>query len=133
MKKDRQRLTGSTTAGCLKQLGLSADEIDALTHQGFVQCERRGGGREYFKLRFRWQGRQRVCCLGTDRGIAKTIKNELIVLQRVHQLCRKAIRLAERGRRLLRSVKVETSQPLAAAGFKYHGLEIRRIIRSDCF
>ena len=49
-----------TAPPAIATLGLSAEEIDDLRHQGFVCRAVRGRGRSYGKLCFRFNGKQRV-------------------------------------------------------------------------
>lgn len=116
----------------VNQMGLSADELCALSRQGFVQREVRSNGREYFKLRFRMCGRQRVYSLGTDGRIAEQAEREVATLQSGRRLELETSELAAQARRMLRTAKQDLSPLLTAAGWHFHGMAVRRIAERNC-
>jgi len=86
-------------------LGLSREDYEALTRQGFVAPEYRGKpgcqSGPHFKLRWRLGGRQRVLCLGCDPACAALVREALAELQRPIRLARLAAKmLREANRRL---------------------------------
>ena len=115
---------------CVASLRLTPEERDSLKWQGFVAGERRGGT-QYFKLRFRYGGRQRVCYLGRDPEIAAKIARELAAMQQEHETVRELARLTRAARKLLRDSKRGLEPYLRDAGFKFHGLQIRRVRTSS--
>ena len=110
----------------LANLGLSAVEQQALSSQGFVASEFRGRGGPYYKLRFRWGGKQVVRYLGSDPQVARAIAQELRVLQRLRQLKKRLRRLAAQARRALRMAKHRLEPLLQERGFHFHGQAIRQ-------
>jgi hypothetical protein len=58
-RQPRERVTTGSKVHCLADLGLSKEELDALRRQGSVVAQRRGNNRVYYRLRFRYAGRQR--------------------------------------------------------------------------
>jgi hypothetical protein len=112
--------------GALADLGLSAEELDVLKHQGFVTAEFRGRFGPYFRLHFRIAGRQTTRYVGRDPDVAHRIRRELEELQRVERHRRRLDQLAEVARRSLRAAKARLEPLMRAAGWHYHGLAIRR-------
>jgi hypothetical protein len=110
----------------LPELGLTADEIAALRRQGFVSRERRGHGHVRYKLRFRHGGKQHVRYLGQDPQVADRVRQELASLQAATRLDRHLGRLLHEVTPLLRSVKTRLEPVLQDAGYRFHGLSIRR-------
>ncbi len=111
----------------LRGLGLEEGELAALSRQGFVSPEQRGPQRAVIhKLRYRIQGRQRTRYLGSDPKFLEQIRRELAELQgpvRRHRNLQELRRQAWRG---LRQAKSILAPLLAAEGWYYHGLTIRR-------
>src|SRR5208283_858688 len=66
------------------RLGLTAEELAALKAQGFVSCESRRG-QVFFKLRFRINGKQRVCYLGKDLAVVEQVQEWLAEVQAVRK------------------------------------------------
>jgi hypothetical protein len=110
----------------IDQLGLTADELSALRHQGFVSREPRRGG-VIFKLRFRLAtGEQRVRYLGADRAAAAEVEKELCEMQRARRTNRALVRLVKEAGQRLRASKAMLAPALAGAGYRLHGLAVRR-------
>jgi hypothetical protein len=91
-----------------------------------VSSERRGKGAIIYKLRFRFNGRQQVRYLGIDPIKIESIRLALTLLQRyrilkhaIHDLCHEA-------RKAMRNGKRQLAPQLESAGYKFHGLAIRR-------
>ena len=121
-------MKGDTCEICeseLAQLSLSAEEIGALRHQGFVCSENRNDRIDY-KLRFRQAGWQKVRYLGTSAALAQQVQAELDRLQEATQLDRKLARLDRAAKRALREAKTKLEPAVKEAGFAFHGLAIRR-------
>ena len=107
----------------LSRLGLSADEVRELTKQGSIRRERRGR-KTIYRLRFRIQGRQRVRYVSPRDATA--LEAELAALQRPVRSRRQLSAMADIARRLLRHRKSILAPVIEAAGYHFHGLEIRR-------
>jgi hypothetical protein len=105
---------------------LTGEECLALRQQGFISQHLDGKGRTSFKLRFRYAGRQRVRCLGSNPAFVEGIQGELERLQHEYQLQRQLVREVKHARRLLRESKSALKDMLEAAGFRFHGYGIRR-------
>jgi hypothetical protein len=107
-------------------LSLTAEDYRDLRRQGTV-CSEDRRGKVYFKLRFRKEdGRQRVRYLGGDRAVAESIRRELQELQ-LHRQHQSDLRQHDmEARKLLRQVKQNLVEAIAAHGFHFHGFSIRR-------
>ena len=116
---------GPTAYPGLYGLRLTAEDLEVLKHQGTVQPERRGNRRRH-KLRFRRGGKQVVRCIGGEQK-ANQIREELARWQALHRKTRRLARLAKKARRVLRESKRFLEPHLAKHGYRYYGLEIRRI------
>lgn len=114
----------------LDDLQLTAAERDALSRQGFVAAERRGGGRTYYKLRFRLGDRQRVRYLGDDESAAH-IRRELEQLQAARRAEQRLKRMARAARSALRESKAELAPRLDEDGLRFHGFALRRVRKRD--
>jgi hypothetical protein len=123
---DTSSVEQRTAVKCLGELGLSAAEQAALARQGFVTRERRGQRSTIYKLRFRFAGRQRVRYLGTDPTAVDQVREALTVLQAKRQLELESKRLHREATELLRGSKLLLGGPLAAAGYRFHGLAVRQ-------
>ena len=110
----------------LADLALSPDQRRALSRQGFVAAEYRGTNGRYFKLRFRYQGRQAVRYLGTNREVADRIQRELVELQAGTRLDRTLARLAREVQEALRRTKRRLEPYVEDIGYRFHGFELRR-------
>lgn len=111
----------------LRTLTLYAEELVALRRQGFISAERRRpGGTVLFKLRLRIDGRQRTRYLGTDLSFIERVRSELATLQAATKRDRKLEQAVRRARVALRAAKAALAPYLIAAGYRYHGLTIRR-------
>jgi hypothetical protein len=117
---------GADAESRLARLRLNAEELAALRKQGFVSADHRGRARVCYKLRFRHAGRQHVRCLGSDPAVAARVRLELAELQASARLGRELGRRTQEARRALRGVKSSLEPLLAAAGYGFHGLAIRR-------
>jgi hypothetical protein len=91
-----------------------------------VSEERRGNGTVIYKLRFRLEGLQRVRYLGTDRARAENVLQALAALQRVRDLSQRIRAACRESAKALRRGKRRLSPILEQAGYKFHGLAIRR-------
>ena len=109
----------------LRKLGLSDRELAALARQGFVASERLPSGNPCYKLRFRCDGRQRVCYLGQIPEFADYVRDQLAQHQRPAELRRQITHLPRETARAVRQLKREFAEQLAAAGLHFHGLELR--------
>jgi hypothetical protein len=109
----------------LAALRLSDAVVDALRVQGHVSEERRGDCR-FYKLRFRLAGQQRVLYLGSDRQRAVDVEQELEVLQRDVRRQRRQAALGRIAAKRLQDTKHALQPLLAARGFYFHGLAVRK-------
>jgi hypothetical protein len=108
------------------ELGIPPIEVDAIQRQGFVASEQRGNKTLVYKLRFRIDGRQRVCYLGTDAGYAARVSAALRALQQQRTFeWRMGARAAEL-RSILRTIKPRLAPHAAASGLQFHGRRLRR-------
>ena len=107
------------------RLGLTAEELAALKAQGFVSYESRRG-QVFFKLRFRINGKQRVCYLGKDLAVVEQVQEWLAELQAIRKTEIEVGRLVREAGQKLRNCKEELSPLLAEAGYRFHGLSIRQ-------
>ena len=119
-----------TAPPAIATLGLSAEEIDALRHQGFVCRDVRGRGRSYGKLRFRFNGKQRVKYLGADEAFVRRVEQELLAMQGTSQLNRMLACLTREAKQMLQSVKPKVESALNDQGFVFHGRAVRKL-RTD--
>jgi hypothetical protein len=109
----------------LGRFGLSAAEVVALSTQGFVGQETRGGC-TVFRLRYRMHGEVRTRYLGTDPIVAEQVRRALVQLHSAGALNRALRRLARNIGTKLSGVKAELAPQLEQAGFYFHGQAIRR-------
>jgi len=105
---------------------LTTDEMAALSQQGFVSRELRRNGRYYYKLRFRRNGKQRVCYLGRSPPFVEGVQRELQALQSARKADQELARLTHSARRALRLAKQRLAPLLVQAGFRFHGFAVRR-------
>lgn len=110
----------------LDRLSLSGEELQALSQQGFVNRERRGGIKSIYKLRFRFRGRQIVKYIGPDPALAASIRDAVASLQRPRMLVDELHRVDNEAQALLRRTKRDLQAMLAAAGLRFHGYALRR-------
>ena len=115
----------------LQRLGISAEQLAALTRQGFLAREDRGGAKPIYKLRFRFRGRQIVKYVGTEPMIVNALQQELRALQCEHHWARGLQRLAGEAHAELRRTKRQLQPLLKAAGMKFHGYVIRRSLEKN--
>ena len=110
----------------ITKLDLTAEEMAALQMQGFVSQELRHG-REFFKLRFRMPtGRQCVRYLGSDTVVAEEVKAELFEMQSARRTSRELSKLVKAASQEIQSSKRILAPALAEAGYRFHGLSVRR-------
>jgi len=107
----------------LSRLALSDEELSALTRQGSVLSEKRGG-QFIYRLRFRVDGRQRVRYVSPRDAAA--LEAELALLQRRVRAHRRVTRLAALARQLLGQRKSTLAPLLEARGYHFHGHAVRR-------
>jgi hypothetical protein len=124
-KGDRGAVSAARPTG-LAALGLTEEDLRVLSRQGFVSCENRPGKPPLFKLRFRREGQQVVRCIGFDARRAEELREELAAIQGPRKGERRLSALTRQARRMLRTAKSETEPALNEAGFRFHGLAIRR-------
>jgi len=119
-------------AGCqaefpeIDQLGLTSDERRALARQGGIATERRGGQQLIHKLRFRFNGRQRVVYLGVNVDRVGRIAEELDVLRQSGRFEAGLRELTLQARRLLRDMRRRIAPILEEAGYHLHGSSLRK-------
>ena len=128
---DQEKMSAAASASylvsaVLAALALSNEQLTALARQGFVAAEYRGKRGPFFKLRFRCKGRQMVRYLGKDVEAAERVRNAVVQLQAEHQVARQLRRLTNQARAVLRAAKLDLREGVRAAGFDFHGLEIRK-------
>ena len=109
----------------LNGLGLDRHELDALMKQGFVSSEYRHRNEKkfgpYYKLRWRFNGRQRVKYLGRDFARAALVHSALI---RCRSLRRSRLDIGHRLRdalQTLRDARKQLELLLAERGVVLHG------------
>lgn len=102
---------------------VSAEELRALTLQGSIHSERRGG-KTVFRLRYRAGGRQHVRYVSPCDAAALEV--ELTLLQRRYRARRCLRGLATLARQVLRQRKSTLAPLLEARGLHFHGQQIRR-------
>ena len=107
----------------LNRLALSDEELVALTRQGFIRSERRGG-KTIIRLRYRVHGRQRVRYVSP--GDAAALEAELRLLQRRVRARRRLAGLAALARKVLCYRRSTIAPILEARGYHFHGHQIRR-------
>ena len=128
---------GAPAFGCpllrgLESLALSDEHLGALARQGFVSHEHRGQRGPFFKLRFRFEGKQIVRYLGTDAENAERVRSELLALQQGHHLGRQVERHIIEAGAALRAAKRGVQRELGDTGFHFHGLAIRKKLKTRC-
>jgi hypothetical protein len=107
----------------LNRLAPSKEELGALTQQGFVSCENRGG-KSVFRLRYRVHGRQRVRYVSPrDAG---ALEAELELLQRRIRSHRRLTGLAALAHMALRQRRSMLAPLVEVRGYHFHGHQIRR-------
>src|SRR3954462_11281945 len=107
----------------LYRFALSAEEIGALTRQGAIRSEKRGG-KTIFRLRYRVDGRQHVRYISPNNAAA--LEAELRLLQKRVRACRYLNSLAALARQALRDRRLTLTPILQARGCHFHGHQIRR-------
>jgi hypothetical protein len=110
----------------LASLGLCAADVAAVARQGFINRELRSEHSVVYKLRYRRDGRQRVRYLGANAEAAERARQAIAELQAERRIELAIGRLHREAAQLLREGKQRLAGPLAAAGFGFHGLTIRR-------
>ena len=108
----------------IAKLGITEEELNALTFQGFV-CQDRRGDKIYYKLRFRLGGNQHVRYIG-NLDIARAVEAELLVLQQDVKHRQQLTALARAGSHQLRHAKQVLQPLLEIQGFHFHGQSIRK-------
>jgi hypothetical protein len=107
----------------LNRLALSDEELGALSRQGFIRSERRGG-KTIFRLRYRIRGRQHARYVSPRDAAA--LEAELGLLQKRVRAHRRLTGLAALARQVLRHRRSTLAPLLAARGYHFHGHQIRR-------
>jgi hypothetical protein len=125
-RDDSGEIMRCETVSYLAFLELQAEDREQLRHQGFVARETRNGA-DYFKLRFRRQGRQVAIGLGRDPQFAERIGRELAQIQANRRFEREQARMIRATRGLLRRAKLELEPVLRNAGYGFYGYEIRKL------
>ncbi len=110
----------------LRRLNLTADQMSALSTQGFVARERRCGRRDIFKLRFRIDGKQIVRSLGTSATNAAWVAVAVKVLQRRMRAQRELRKLEGELWKYLKATKTSLRPAFELAGYRFHGMCVRR-------
>ena len=111
----------------IASLGLTAEQLELLGRQGYVECRARGsahGG--YWRLRFRQNGSLRSVYLGIDVARVNQLKRELTQLQAAHHQLRELQRAVRQGTACIRQWKQQLSPILRDCGWHFHGHEVRR-------
>jgi hypothetical protein len=110
----------------LMQLGISADQLEALRNAGYLDRDRRRNQQVYWRLRFRQEGRQHTVYIGIDDAFADRVQRELQTLQaerrREHQLAH----IVRHSKKQLRVLKTQLAALVAGIGFHYHGDQLRK-------
>jgi hypothetical protein len=110
----------------LIDLGLSDEELQALRSGGWVRRTVRGRQSQIFDLVYRTRGRQRRRYLGTDEALANTIRAALSEWQRARTSRLERQRAVREAGQQIRATKYRLSEPLLAAGYHFHGRQIRK-------
>ena len=113
-------------ASGLAALGLTSGELLAIAQQGFVSTEHRSRRGPYYKLRFRMRGRQVVRYLGRNPAVAEQVRQEVSALQAGRRRAKELKRATREAWSTLRRVKRDLQVPMAAAGYAFHGLNLRK-------
>ena len=121
-----EREDPTEVGAALAALGLSGEELTALTKQGFVCAEHRGHGRTRYKLRFRIGRKQHVRYLGTAPEFVDQVRTELWQLQQCALQHRELKRMVRMAKHKLRTAKHQLEPLLQNAGFAFHGLSVRK-------
>lgn len=124
MTEEESQPTGSFPA--LSSLGLSREQLGALTRQGSLSADTLASQKRYYKLRFTFQGKRQVRYLGANLAFVEQVRRELTSLQESLKVHRRLRRLAHRARSCLRETKACLEPVLAETGHYYHGREIRK-------
>ena len=126
----RGTLPGQSAAevnpAALLALGLSDEELHALRSCGWVRRTARGRQSQIFELVYRFNDRQRRRYLGTDAALANTIRAALNDWQRDRNGRLELQRAVRQAGDQLRASKNRLTEPLAAAGYHFHGRTIRK-------
>jgi hypothetical protein len=112
-----------TADSLLRHYASRDEELQALTEQGTIQCERRGS-KTVYRLRYRFEGRQRARYVRA-RDVA-ALEAELDSLQRRMRGRRQRAALVGMARRALRDRKLVLSSVVETRGYYFHGHQIRR-------
>ena len=94
-------------------------------------AQEKRGGVDYFKLRFRRQGRQTAIGLGKRSWLVDGVVRELAELQAERRTEIKHKRLIATVRGLLRRAKCSMQAALQGTGYRFYGCEIRQRRRSS--
>ncbi|MCA9123709.1 MAG: hypothetical protein H6822_08635 [Planctomycetaceae bacterium] len=120
-------LTDSCPSGqypALAALRLDNNDLEALSHQGFI-CRERRGDRVYHKLRFRRNGKQVVRYIGSAER-ATVVEREVSALQSEATAFRELNAAVKIANKMLRDSKTQLEPMLASYGYEFHGRSIRR-------
>jgi hypothetical protein len=109
----------------LGSLGLREEDFAALAKQGSLRAESSSSGRQYWKLRFRFGGKQQVRYVGNNAEFVDRVRQELMRLQAKERACRRLQSLIREAKRRLRRTKQQLMSLLPSAGRCFHGREIR--------
>lgn len=109
----------------LQSLVLDEEELAALRHNGSVHAEEHRG-RPVYKLRFRVGGVQHVRSLGRDPAAAAALREELALWQLDHRDQLDIAKVVKFGRGVLRQAKLRLEPQVEAAGYHFHGRDIRQ-------
>jgi hypothetical protein len=113
----------------LVELGLSPDEIQALSRQGFIRRALRGRN-EVFRLCYRVGGKQRSRYVPATRAAA--VAADLARLQEGEKARRALRQLARTARQTLRQRKDLLHGLVEKSGFYFHGNQVRRRRTPKC-
>lgn len=114
-------------ADALRSLGLDDREVEALGRQGYLSRRPGGANGDYWRLRFRDDGRLRTVYVGSDVGLVAAVRRELAELRsrRTARLRRRT--LVATVNRSYREWKRKAGDLLEPFGLHFHGKKLRKV------
>jgi hypothetical protein len=110
----------------IASLRLTAEQLELLKRQGYVECRAAGSALGYWRLRFRQNKSLKSVYLGGEAARVNQLKRELLDLQAAHHQFGELQRVVRRSTVCIRQWKQQLSPILQACGCHFHGHAVRR-------
>ena len=111
----------------LRALGLEVRELEAVGRQGYLSRRPGGGGGDYWRLRFRLEGRLRTVYVGSDVVLVAAVRRELAELRGRRTARRRRRALVAGTQRNYRAWKRRAGVLLAPFGLHFHWNTLRKV------